>query len=361
MKILHLGIHDKKNKNSGDTLLFIETRKLFDKYFYTKINWTLMNLWDEIKLDLVSELNNNYGAILIGGGGLFLKDQKGADSSKSGWQLNCSVEILKKIKIPIIIFGVGYNRFRNQEDFDKVFYESANVLAKKSIFIGLRNNGSIEAFKNYIDKEDFYKLHKQTCPTTILKSNKSNKSKNIPKLSFNLAFDRPNYRFEGRKEEILNSISRALYKIVDYGVELDICLHKDIDIEITNYLPTNLKYRLINLTDLDSVQIVDYYSKIDLAVGLRGHAQLIPFGLNKKILSIISHDKLGFFLKDIGHEDLGVDVRDDNFEQKLFSLMVKIINDDTIHDKLYLARKELVHETKSNFDLINKLLISDNE
>ena len=41
--------------------------------------------------------------------------------------------------------------------------------------------------------------------------------------------------------------------------------------------------------------------------------------------------------------------------------MVKIINDDTIHDKLYLARKELVHETKSNFDLINKLLISDNE
>lgn len=46
--------------------------------------------------------------------------------------------------------AVGYNRFRSQDDFEPYFKDNINKIAEKSIFIGLRNNGSIKALKNYV-------------------------------------------------------------------------------------------------------------------------------------------------------------------------------------------------------------------
>ena len=49
---------------------------------------------------------------------------------------------------------------------------------------------------------------------------------------------------------------------------------------------------------------------------MRGHSQMIPFGLRKNILSIVSHDKLKWFLEDIDHPEWGVDVRENDFKNK---------------------------------------------
>ena len=52
---------------------------------------------------------------------------------------------------------------------------------------------------------------------------------------------------------------------------------------------------------------------------MRGHAQMIPFGCNTPILSIISHDKMQWFLDDIHHPAWGVDVLDSSFESQLYA------------------------------------------
>ena len=44
---------------------------------------------------------------------------------------------------------------------------------------------------------------------------------------------------------------------------------------------------------------------------------MIPFGCKTPVVSIISHDKLAWFLEDIEHPEWGVDVRDPELEQKL--------------------------------------------
>ena len=45
-----------------------------------------------------------------------------------------STKLILKIEKPIVVFGVGYNRFRNQKDFNKKFKSSINTLYNKSIF-----------------------------------------------------------------------------------------------------------------------------------------------------------------------------------------------------------------------------------
>ena len=46
---------------------------------------------------------------------------------------------------------------------------------------------------------------------------------------------------------------------------------------------------------------------------MRKHSQMIAFGLNKPIFSLISLDEVEFFLKDIGYEEYGTDIGNSNF------------------------------------------------
>ena len=359
MKVIHFGIHNKENKNSGDTLLFQTTRDLFDLHF-KEINWTLKNLWEPVDTETIDLINEEMDCILIGGGGLFLKDQKGAEESVSGWQWNCSNDALKKIEKPIIIFGVGYNRFRNQEDFDPIFTESLQDLSKRCIFFGLRNTGSIENIKRYIGEDNPFYL--QFCPTTILsKIYEDSKIESDGKiLSFNLAYDRPNYRFGRRENEIMEDLASFLKHVQensDYNIH--ITLHKHIDAEILKYLPENLKYEVANLTESNAREIMEYYSKIDMAVGMRGHAQLIPFGFNKKIISIVSHNKMQYFLEDI-ELNLGADVESTAFLEDLIGKFNNVKDSTSISQELVDAQNKIWETTNSNFEYLRKKLSQKN-
>ena len=54
--------------------------------------------------------------------------------------------LLSKIERPIVVFGVGYNRFRKQKEFNKKFKTSINLLNEKSIFLGLEIKAQLKKF-----------------------------------------------------------------------------------------------------------------------------------------------------------------------------------------------------------------------
>ena len=120
LRLLHIGVHNSANKNAGDTLLFPIVRKIFD-YFFGQCRWELYQAWDKFSLNLVSKVNKNFDGIIVGGGGLLLRDQDKSKTSESGWQWNSSIDSINEIKIPLIIFAIGYNRFRGQPEFDPIF------------------------------------------------------------------------------------------------------------------------------------------------------------------------------------------------------------------------------------------------
>ena len=73
---------------------------------------------------------------------------------------------------------------------------------------------------------------------------------------------------------------------------MDILLTKKLDNKILNDI------KVVNLTDASIEKTIDYYKSLDLLFAMRGHHQLIAAGLCTPFYSIISHDKIKFFVKD---------------------------------------------------------------
>jgi len=365
MKLLHIGVHNSLNKNAGDTLLFPVVRKIFD-HFFGKCDWELFQAWDEFSLDKVKKINKNYDGIILGGGGLLLKDQLGSKTAKSGWQWNSSIESVDGIKIPLIVFAIGYNRFRNQPEFDPIFFRHISATIKKSIFFGLRNTGSINAVKKYINYDLHSKLQRQFCPTTSLwqlypeyqEIAKSHDKKKDQILSFNAAYDRFDLRFGSNSKKIIARILNALKIAETRGWKIIVTAHKSIDRKIEMLLSERgVLYETRDLTNSSEDEVMKFYAEVDLAFGMRGHSQMIPFGLRRPIMSIISHDKMRFFLEDINKPEWGIEANSLNFESVFEEYLINLEeNKLALHNQLAENQQNVWKETKNNFKNLKKLI-----
>tara|TARA_R110002096_G_scaffold412195_3_gene612632 strand:+ start:383 stop:1567 length:1185 start_codon:yes stop_codon:yes gene_type:complete len=309
--------------NAGDTLLPLalqDTWNTVDASF----NWENQPVYPTVDSSILEKINKSKG-VIIGGGGLFLKDTNA--NNISGWQWPCSSEMLSKIRVPIFFYAVGYNRFRNQEEFEPIFKENIKIFAEKADYIGLRNTGSIQSLKKYLPDNLHAKLRFQPCMTTYLSELYGdeidfNKDKQ-DFLAFNVAFDRSHLRFGKNIGKILTDISLVLKELSEI-VPLRFYSHMASDEAIVPFLQSHgVKYKLIRLNDSHPKRIVEEYVKPKLVIGMRGHAQMIPFGCKTPIISIISHDKLQWFLDDIGKPEWGTDVNNPDFKDDLKS---KVLN-----------------------------------
>lgn len=346
--IVHLSAYVKKG-NAGDNLLVPALRDSIEKSIDKAVNWCHKSVRDVLDDETVQSINNSKG-LLIGGGGLFLKDTNANEIS--GWQWPCSLNELDKIKVPMYIFGVGYNRFRGQDDFEPYFKENINEIVRKCRFVGLRNKGSVRAIQQYLDENLKGKVHFHPCATTILSKLYRIPSVHVEKpfIAVNCAFDRSNMRYGERKEEILHSITNVLkHYSLQYNIKY--YAHMQSDKEILPYFDeAQLKYEVIDLDNgLSTDDFLRIYSEPVIVLAMRGHAQMIPFGCQTPVLSIISHNKLHWFLEDIGHLEWGVDVKEEEFDKKLMQTMQYMLSNlSKIKAEIAISQEELWEITKEN-------------
>lgn len=322
MKITHFGIHTPGN--AGDTVLFEEVRRVFQRQ-QGDLEWQNRSVRSEVTKETLNGINKNRTPVIVGGGGLILSDTVRNDNS--GWQWNCPVRFLKRMSPPLAVFAVGYNKFQHQSDFGAVFRRHMRRTVEKSIFFGLRNHGSIAQLKNYLPPRLADKLKYQPCPTTFLSIThpEVDHRRDVQKrVSLNAAFDREENRFGEHKERILSSIARAMSELEKAGWTIDVVLHSVGDDKVIEYLARqNVKFRVFDLEKKSSEKILSYYSSAHIVAGMRGHSQMIPFGLNKSIVSLISHPKMEYFLDDIGHPEWGIDVYGRELADELVSKIVR--------------------------------------
>lgn len=311
--------------NAGDILLPIVLRDLWHSIL-PDIHWITQPVYPVVNESILSLINVSQG-VVIGGGGLFLKDTN--PNNVSGWQWPCSVEMLDKIRVPLVLFAVGYNRFRGQDDFEQVFTENIRAFAEKSVYIGVRNHGSLNALKTYIPENLHHKLVFQPCMTTLIKRLYPDISSYTEKEDFfvlNCAFDRSHLRFGTNIGHILGDIAHVC-KEISQQMPLKFYSHMLSDQAILPFLQSyGVKYEIVDLQSIHPRRIIEEYAKPKLVLGMRGHAQLIPFGCNTPIVSIISHDKMQWFLDDVERPQWGVDVQSINFRNDLLESSLSILN-----------------------------------
>lgn len=290
--------------NAGDTLLSKCVRKYLQ---YDK--WNIKNVSEKVDDKLICEINQGKG-LLIGGGGLFLPDTNA--NKISGWQWAISEEQLAEIKVPIVVYSVGYNYFKGQENTE-LFCKSINQLVEKSQFVGLRNRGSVASIQNILRDDLKDKVCYQPCTTTLISKIYSiNKKRETGIIGINIAFDREERRYGDNRKQILMQIAQAVSWIEKRGYKIWYLVHCDMDLRFLPFLDNeNVSYVVKRLTNSLPHETIDCYKKIDLVLGMRGHAQMVPFGVGCRIITLGSHDKMRWFLEDIDALDWYIDVNED--------------------------------------------------
>lgn len=340
--------------NAGDTLLPVVLRDLFSNTVGVK-KWKNCNVHTFVDEKLVKSYNQS-DLIVIGGGGLFLSDTMPNDVS--GWQWNCSIDALTKINKPLVAFAIGYNRFRGQDDFKPIFTDHLNAFVDKAVFVGIRNHGSIEKLKPYLKTDELRnKLVYQPCMTTLIAKIYADYlqfDKKEDFVAFNCAFDRQSLR--SSDDSYLKSIAKVALEFSKL-TSIKYYSHMPSDEKALPYFDElGIKYELVRLNNVK--QIVECYSKPRLVIGMRGHAQMIPFGCLTPIVSIISHDKMQWFLDDIEHPNWGADVLDPDFEEKLLDASIQAYNNyESRIQNLKIAQEKLWKITTDNLDLISNSII----
>jgi len=313
----------------GDKIHFMNCRKIFT---YKDINYI-----------------NKFGALFLSGGGLFLYDS--FQNTVSDWQWGISKQLLNRINIPIIVYSVGYNKFRKQLDFNNHFNETVSKLLEKSIFFGIRNIGSCNAIKKHVDKRLHKYIKLNYCPTLLL--NKKYKYRNTldnGTVGFLFAGDRLKNRHENI-DRFINQMKRFVKYLRNKNITT-IRINHAHDGWIDRYIEFD-KY--INFNQKNTRFIYNNYSKIDLVVGDRGHSQMIPFACGCKILTPVSHDKLKWFLSDMNLSEFGIEENDNELSEKLIDQFNKLNNINW--DRIQKERMQMIYKTnRNNLEFIKQRL-----
>lgn len=343
--------------NVGDNVLSYCTREIF-KYFLGINKWNIITVEETVKNRTINKINSGK-CLIIGGGGLFLPDTN--NNMISGWIWAISKKEINKIQSPIVIFSVGYNYFRGQKP-SKIFIDNINFLIEKSSFVGLRNNGSIREIQKMVDSKYKNKIVFQPCTTTLIKKImpciKCTKNKQI--VALNMAFDRRNARFGKNENFILNQVAEAIKIIEERGYSIIYVAHYNADLEFIKYLnKLKVNFSVKNLSYRLPSEAISFYRNVSIVLGMRGHAQMIPFGLNREIISLGSHDKLKWFLEDIDAKDWYIELKDiKNLRQRIVDTFIRVHENDFDITQRRLVEKqdELWNITCRNMKKINKLI-----
>lgn len=335
--------------NSGDALQTILVRDIF-KFNDYHTRWKLKHVHTTVEQKDLERFNSS-NAIVIGSGGLILP----LFEDVSGWQWNCDVNTIKKINKPIIGFALGYNLFRGHDITNNVFLDNINTTISKSIFWGMRNRGSVNSLKEIVKDDVKDRITFQPCITTLLSKVYPSITNLVDKqnvVALNCAFDRDDKRFGVNKKRILNDIAKSC-KTLSETHKIHYFANAKTDEEMLPYLQNNgVSYVLVKLYEMTPKQIIETYSYPQLVMGMRGHAQLIPFGCGTKILSLVSHNKLQWFLDDIEAPEWGIDVNVDELENRVTQLALNLIQDKNVLAKIESEKQKLFEITTQNLNHI---------
>lgn len=309
-KALHIFAVNGKT-NSGDYFLGPSTKYAFETTVNNKVEWTNFDVRKRItKKDI--DFINTFEYIVIGGGGLFLPDTN--PNSLSCWQWACPSELMKLIESKIHVISVGWNHFYGQDitmpdrnsnvrrtERLRIFKENIETLVEKSELFTMRHNGDCEQLKKHVESSLHQKIEFSFCP--VIKYVESKYRQNFKSgeyMTFEIKDDRPNRRYLGTsRDQFYNTLYQFILKLKQNDEKIAVMSHDGSSSFIHFLHSKNFKdFLILNNTVANEKKIIENYSKAKKLYCSAGHSQMTAFALGLESYSLISHDKLLYFLQD---------------------------------------------------------------
>lgn len=333
----HVAFYVDPEGNFGDVMLPLAVRASLDTAV-PDARWSSIHAHQVFDVEQARWANEALDAIVVGGGGLFLPDTQ--PNGNSGWQWNVTDEALDELTIPVVVYTVGYNLFPGQRFYGDRFERSVQKLVEKAAFVGLRNHGSVESVAGVVGRELSSKVEFLPCVTTVYgplsgrvrSDGGPHTAPGAPRpvAYLNIAYDREELRFGEGYDAFVDQLAAFVNAVSDH-VEVRCLAHANSDERIAGDLRRShgLRIRVETFQLLEPDAALSLLEGAAVVVGMRGHAGMIPFGVGTPVVSIISHNKLRYFLDDIGHPDWGVGADDPELGEKLTRLVLDIAADQT--------------------------------
>lgn len=310
------------NRNLGDAVIKASIRENFQKLSKDSLNFVYIDYQNtKVTEELIESMNNSADLLLIGGGGAVFNRPE--DKSESGWQFNIKTENISKIKIPIAVFGIGFNQFKyDYNGFKKGTFEHLIETQKVSSHFSTRDAGSKrELIGRGLDQSiDIVPDSGSFLSGSDLNIKIPGVNNKRVKIGVNWVMDRVEKTFpypaKENKTKLLKTFLDVFNDLIEkYNAQIIQIEHiKGLDTSITEYLETalgadnfisiekNLSF-MFPPNDVTSKFLVDIYKQMDLIIGMRGHSNIIPFGTRTKFIALSSHDKNRFFLEEIDRQE----------------------------------------------------------
>jgi polysaccharide pyruvyl transferase WcaK-like protein len=303
---------------------------------------------------LIEQINDEADLMLLGAGGMIFNRPR--DQSASGWAFNIPAEKLKEIKAPIVVYGIGYNKFYfDKNKWPDYMGQHLRALQKQAKLFSVRNEGSRQMLHKVfgLDLDKIEIIPDPGMRHFDRRIDIPGLAEDRPIIGINWAGDRPHERFsepwKKTRAYFVDTLRQALIKAVkqENAQILYIPHLQDVDIDIFDELKTGFpKGSILNLYEqLPHLYppageimyhhvpfMTNVYRQVDLMLGMRGHACIFAFGAGTKFIPIGSHNKVVYFAKDVGVPDYSIRMIDPNIET------VDYIYDQItrcLHDKEY--------------------------
>ncbi len=317
LKVAHVYVCNAKN-NSGDFILGIATKKYFQEVI-VKDECTFTN-FDCRNPELYTKENigklNEFDHIIVGGGGLFLPDS--APNNVSCWQWVIDKEMYELITSPMYVIAVGYNLFfhqtmnmpRREDDYTEshrldIFRDNIRALANKTTHFTLRHKQDVRSVLNIIGNEYTSKINYEMCPS-VWYVNKYWKP-NMPTvqqkaIAIEIKDDRMWRRYyKIGKYTFYNELIKFI-KWCQSNNQPVVYLSHDGSKNFYMYLRNNnIHIPILNNSCANEESIKQNYAQIHTILCSAGHSQMMSYGLDINIITLISHPKLRNFCEDVNN------------------------------------------------------------
>lgn len=346
MRILHTYC---LNYNIGDYALGIGLKNLLRKYLDVSLiaNTNIQGrVFDKYYIEEV--VNKKYDLLVIGGGGII----HGAHWP-NGWFWLIDQELIKTIKIPFVVYGVGNNYWENEKIPQKAIKHLDETIEKAAYF-SVRNDGSYERLKGQINNHNLVSVTPDPGFHVDLNSNYP-RVIDEPYVLIQLANDKPEIRFGNatqqsafieNMQEVVRKLSKKYKVIFSPHVLDDVQLSRKIAEGISNTEVWDFGYFAFDKSN----EALGYYKHANFVLSMRGHGQIVPICFNTPVITLGNHPKHKGLMETFNLLDYYVDTNDEMFVEKTNSIINNLEDEYVkIVDRYKKINKNLQFESESEF------------
>ena len=356
IRIAHLGAN---GANLGDNAATINVRLQLVKHMKPlTVEWVPINIldfhfWENdiyVSKLLFSKVLKDCDVLLIGGGGIL---EGGLyNNFCSGWKLPFTEDILDTIEMPIYVVAAGVNYFREMAGFTETGKRNLSSLVQRSEIFTVRNDGSIDDIRELVPSDIAKKIYEIPdpgliydfeCDVTAYAQDKFSVFQ--PAVNGDLRTMEARYLTDKDMEDVVRFPKEMGLKIFPHTLK-DFLFEEWS--ECKSLFTKQQFEELVNVMNYD--QYIAYYSHVKSSIASRGHGQMIALALNIPSLYFSTQDKVLNFSKRHHLMDYTVDIKEEEWYDKLTNMYERLNNDPEYLAEWHNKRDKLIHSCRNQFN-----------